>query len=62
MYLRWTDTGSRIMAAILFFITYEKISKNGSKYLELVTSIYFKHILVEFRQEGAKYLKVQIRD
>ena len=27
MTLRWTDTGSRIMAAILFLITYQNIQK-----------------------------------
>ena len=52
--LMWTDTGSRIMAAILFLITYQNI--------QLVPLIIFYPILIESRQEGARYLKIQIRD
>ena len=59
--LMWTDTGSRIMAAILFLITYQNIQK-WLKYIKYVPLIIFYPILIESRQEGARYLKIQIRD
>jgi hypothetical protein len=55
------DRESRIMAAILFLITYETF-QNGLKYIRYVPLIISQPILAEFRKEGARNFKIQIRD
>ena len=49
------------MAAILFLITYQNVQK-WLKHIKYAPIIIFQPILVEFRQEGTRYLKIQIRD
>ena len=49
------------MAAILFLITYQNI-QIWFKIYKYVPFIIFYPILIEFQQEGARYLKIQIRE